>query len=61
MHLHLHLHLARYSLSSSPHLWEVVLTDLSTWGSGLCHTYNPPAEVTAPTASQVQTKIIKNL
>jgi len=21
------------------------LFDLSTWGSGLCHTYNPPGEV----------------
>jgi hypothetical protein len=25
-------------------LWSTHVFDLQTWGSGLCHTYNPPAE-----------------
>ena len=26
-------------------LYQIGLFDLSTWGSGVCHTYNPPKEV----------------
>ena len=35
---------SEYNLASSraPGLWSSALFDLSTWGSGLCHTYNPP-------------------
>ena len=33
-----------FNLASSkePGLWSSALFDLSTWGTGLCHTYNPP-------------------
>ena len=34
-----------YNLAREDHLWEMGLYDLSTWGSGICHTYNPPAAV----------------
>ncbi|XP_023331127.1 uncharacterized protein LOC111703419 [Eurytemora carolleeae] len=34
-----------YNIANNPQYWEVGLFDLSTWGSGLCHTYNPPGEV----------------
>ena len=32
-------------MANNPHIAQVGLFDLSTWGSGLCHTYNPPGEV----------------
>ena len=28
-----------------PSLWSMGLFDLSTWGSGICHTYDPPGPV----------------
>ena len=35
---------SEFNLASSkePGLWSSALFDLSTWGTGLCHTYNPP-------------------
>ena len=35
---------SEFNLASrkEPGLWSTALFDLSTWGSGLCHTYNPP-------------------
>ena len=36
---------SKYSLTTRPNLWNLALFDLSTWGSGICYTYDPPAEV----------------
>ena len=36
---------SEYSLTTRPNLWSLALFDLSTWGSGICYTYDPPAEV----------------
>ena len=36
---------SKYSLTTRPNLWNLELFDLSTWGSGICYTYDPPAEV----------------
>ena len=34
-------------------LWTTKAFDLSTWGSGLCHTYNPPSPSLPGTAGQL--------
>ena len=34
-----------YNLARQEDLWQAGLYDLSSWGSGVCHTYNPPAAV----------------
>ena len=36
---------SKYSLTTQPNLWNLALFDLSTWGSGICYTYDPPSEV----------------
>ena len=38
---------SKYSLATKSNLWDVATFDLSSWGSGVCYTYNPPAEVRA--------------
>ena len=36
-------HESGYNLAlARPDLWTTALVDLSSWGAGLCHTYNPP-------------------
>ena len=39
---------SKYSLTARPDFWNLALFDLSTWGSGICYTYDPPAEVSIP-------------
>ena len=36
---------SEYSLTTRANLWSLNFFDLSTWGSGTCYTYDPPAEV----------------
>ena len=33
-------------LVPQPSLWQLSLSDLSTWGSGICYTYDPPRSFT---------------
>ena len=44
-----------YNLAMEHKYWEMGLFDLSSWGSGVCHTYNPPQEVEPGVSGQLYT------
>ena len=46
---------SKYSLTARPDFWNLALFDLSTWGSGICYTYDPPAEVSIPNMIEYKT------
>ena len=46
---------SKFNLAMEENLWEMGLFDLSTWGSGVCHTYNPPRDVEPGVSGQLYT------
>ena len=46
---------SKFSLTAWPDFWNLALFDLSTWGSGICYTYDPPAEVNIPNMRKYKT------
>lgn len=46
---------SKYNLAMDDKHWEIGLFDLSSWGSGVCHTYNPPRDVEPGVSGQLYT------
>ena len=44
---------SKYNLALDEKQWEMGLYDLSSWGSGICHTYNPPRDVEPGVSGQL--------
>ena len=46
---------SEFNLAMDDKYWEMGLFDLSSWGSKLCHTYNPPKDVEPGVSGQLYT------